>query len=116
MALRAWIRAVACAIVLVLAPGCLAPTLPVPPPSASAELLSGTAVVTGHANPGAYVSCLNVRTETGVIVRADSTTGAFTLMIPANAGDGLQVWQEIGTNRSGALDLCVACGAPVADH
>jgi len=78
-------------------------------------MASNEAVVTGTAIAGAYVSCLNERTETGVIVRADPA-GAFTLTIAAVPGDGLQLWQEVGTNRSGSLDLCVACTAVPPDR
>ena len=37
-------------------------------------------------------------------------------MIDAQASDGLQVWQDVGTNRSGSTDLCVMCIGPTPDH
>lgn len=118
MASSRWLRSTVLAIALACMPACLAPTLPVPPPTAAAEYLSSTneAVVTGHADPGAYVSVLNERTNTGIIVRADPTTGAFSVTITAVPTDELQVWQDVGTNRSASLFLCVACTAPIPDH
>ena len=49
----------------------------------------------------AFVSCLNERTERGVIVRATSE-GTYELRIAAEIGDDLSVWQHVGTERSPA--------------
>lgn len=76
------------------ASGCAAPTLPLPPPTALAERpdASGLSRVSGDAIPGAFVGCLNLRTEEGVIVRAPDS-GQYELFIPAVIGDDLDVWQ-----------------------
>ena len=89
-------------------PSCAAPTLPLPPPVAatSAPLADGTVTVTGEVIEGAFVFCLNERTETGVIVRADPA-GSFTLSLPARVDDDLSVWQQVGNDRSPSTFLVV---------
>lgn len=97
---------------LVEAVGCTAPTLPLPPPAAlaatSPDPATGLVVVTGEVLPEAFVSCLNVRTEAGLIVRAD-TAGRFRLEIPAQTGDSLLVWQQRGNDFGPYVELCIDC-------
>ena len=92
--------------------GCSAPTLPLPPPAAlalsSPDPLTGLVTISGEALPGAFVSCVNARLESGVIVRADGA-GRFGLQIAAQAGDLLLVWQERGDDRGPYVELCVDC-------
>jgi hypothetical protein len=92
--------------------GCAAPTLPLPPPAAlaatSPDPTTGLVVVTGEVLPEAYVSCLNPRIETGVIVRADAA-GRFQLEIAARAGDSLLVWQQRGNDFGPYAELCIDC-------
>lgn len=92
--------------------GCAAPTLPLPPPAAlaltSPDPVTGLVTVSGEALPGAFVSCVNVRLESGVIVRSDAT-GVFSLQIVAQTGDSLLVWQEMDSNRGPYTELCVDC-------
>lgn len=90
---------------------CAAPTLPTPPPSASVALVGTDAVVTGQADAGALVSCLNEDTARGVIETAD-TQGAFVLRLPATAGDHLSVWQDSGNGPGQLLELVVPAPAP----
>jgi hypothetical protein len=81
--------------------GCAAPTLPLPPPSALVEApdASGMVTVTGEVTPGAFVGCLNERTERGIIVRSDPDSGAYSLRIEAEVGDDLGLWQIVGSDR-----------------
>ena len=92
--------------------GCAAPTLPLPPPAAlaltSPDPVTGLVTVSGEALPGAFVSCVNVRLESGVIVRSDAA-GVFSLQITAQTGDSLLVWQEMDSNRGPYTELCVDC-------
>jgi hypothetical protein len=92
--------------------GCAAPTLPLPPPAAlaatSPDPTTGLVVVTGEVLPDAYVSCLNPRIETGVIVRADAA-GRFRLEIAAQVGDSLLVWQQRGNDFGPYAELCIDC-------
>lgn len=84
---------------LALTSSCNAPTLPLPPPTALVSSLSvdGTVTVSGDALENAYVSCLNTRLDSGVIVRANDS-GHYELTIAAQGGDTLSVWQHIGTD------------------
>ena len=92
--------------------GCAAPTLPLPPPAAlaltSPDPVTGLVTVSGEALPGAFVSCVNVRLESGVIVRSDAA-GTFSLQITAQTGDSLLVWREKDSNRGPYTELCVDC-------
>jgi hypothetical protein len=82
-----------------------------PPPSASVALIGSDAVVTGQAEGGALVSCLNEDTARGVIETADGT-GAFSLRLPATAGDHLSVWQDSGSGPGQLLELVVPTATP----
>lgn len=83
----------------VLAVACASPTLPLPPPEgeAAAPTEAGLVKVTGNANDDAFVACLNLRTEEGVIVRADRM-GRFELTLEGRSGDDLELWQIIGSD------------------
>jgi len=94
--------------------GCATPTLPLPPPAAltsSAPDVDGLVTLSGEVLPEAYVFCLNLDQDQGVIVRSD-TTGAFTLQIPADAGNYLSVWQELGTDSGPPLEVRVPAPMP----
>jgi hypothetical protein len=84
------------------------PTLPLPPPVATAEFPdeSGLVRVSGTALGNAFVSVLNTRTEQGVITRADDD-GAFATDIAASAGDRLELWQEADGEIGERIDLAV---------
>ncbi len=84
-------------------PSCAAPTLPIPPPTALVEApdAEGLVLVTGNARPGAFVGCLNERTEDGVIVRSDVASGDYSLQIRAASGDDLTIWQFESTGGGG---------------
>jgi len=80
-----------------LTPSCnVTPTLPLPPPVASADTPDeqGYALVQGEAHALSYVSILNERTDSGVITRADQE-GKFRARIEARVGDLLTIWQEV---------------------
>lgn len=88
----------------VLGPGCAAPTLPLPPPTALVEAPpgpDGTVLVQGNARPGVFVACLNERTEEGAIVRADVTTGDYAIRIAAEVDDTLTLWQFEASSPGG---------------
>lgn len=106
--------AAAVAIALAYGPGCAAPVLPIPPPTALIEAppdMDGMVTVSGEARPGAYVFCLNNDTEMGVIVTADPADGTYSLRIAASIGDGLSVWQQVD-GRSGMFRELIVSAAP----
>lgn len=94
---------------LLLAAACASPTLPLPPPSgeASAATEAGLVHVEGTANERAFVGCLNLRTERGVLVRADDG-GHFELTLEGQAGDDLQMWQIVGADSGQHVIITVA--------
>jgi len=76
--------------------GCTsAPTLPVPPPAVealSAPDPDGFVQAAGTARSEAFVACVNMDTDAGVIVRAD-LEGAWQLEIEGMSGDTLLFFQ-----------------------
>ena len=93
---RPWLLCLALLAAIAAGPGCFAPTLPLPPPTALIEGppdADGFVTVSGQAREGAFVACLNEQTEDGVIVRADLATGAYTLRVAAMPEDVLVLWQ-----------------------
>lgn len=95
---RSFVRSAALAALGVVALGaCNAPSLPLPPPAAllCAPDATGLVTVNGEALSDAYILCLNDVTERGVIVRANPM-GRFSLQIPAEIGQTLSIWQQVG--------------------
>ncbi len=93
-------RSIALAVALVAclaAPGCLGPTLPLPPPTALVATpdADGMVDVTGEVLPDAYVLVLNLDTDAGVIGRSDMA-GRYAVRLPAAVGHTLEVWQMTG--------------------
>ncbi len=85
-----------------LANGCNSPTLPLPPPSDSVQVVrSGDfAIVSGPQNavePYALVTGYNERTGSGVVGTANAD-GVFSLQIPALPGDTIELWQRVGNS------------------
>jgi hypothetical protein len=82
-------------------PGCAAPTLPLPPPTAlvSTPDAEGIVTVTGLARPVAIVMVLNEDRRAGVIGEAEPD-GSYSLRIAASIGETLTVWQMVGTTSS----------------
>lgn len=81
--------------------GCSTPTLPLPPPSALVATppdADGIVTVEGDVLDDAWVFIVNLRTERGVIVRADEM-GHFVARIEAEPGHYLDVWQLVGTDQ-----------------
>jgi hypothetical protein len=94
---RQLLRALAAAgLVFALGSCGTTPTLPLPPPVAivGAPSLQGLVTVEGQSNDEAWVTVLNTTTEEGKIGRADKV-GHFAIAIEAEAGDKLEVFQEI---------------------
>ncbi|MFK7990396.1 MAG: hypothetical protein AB8I08_30520 [Sandaracinaceae bacterium] len=101
---RSLLGAIASLALAASLPACAAPTLPLPPPTALVESppdADGMVTVTGEARPGAFVGCLNERTEIGVLVRTDVITGEYSLQVAAESSDVLTLWQFEGTEPGG---------------
>lgn len=83
------------------APGCAAPTLPLPPPTAlvSAPDEDGFVEVSGVSRPLAIVMGFNEDRRAGVIAEAGED-GAYSLRIQASIGETITVWQMVGSDTS----------------
>lgn len=89
--------------------GCLSPTLPLPPPGApevSAVDKDGNVTLTGTANANAVVFAFDDRTQGGAIATA-SPAGAYSMKVAAQLGDAIEVWQEVGSERSSSVVVTV---------
>lgn len=88
--------------------GCLSPTLPLPPPeNPEVSKIDADGYVTltgssGSVEAGALVYGFNVRIEQGIIVRA-TDYGSYKLRLPAEVGDQITIWQEVGTEQSASI-------------
>ncbi len=88
-----------------LVAGCASPTLPLPPPELpEVSAIDSDGYVTLQGAPGsvdayAIVYGFNTRTSEGVIEKATSV-GSYKLRIRAILGDGVEIWQESGADRS----------------
>lgn len=96
-------------LIAALLSGCLSPTLPLPPPSrpdVSAPDEDGYIRISGAVQSRASVFALNQRTDeiVGEVTGAD---GAYDLMMKAEVGDRISVWQSIHTKESGSTDIIV---------
>jgi hypothetical protein len=104
---RTWLAAVVVGGVFALA-GCLAPTLPVPPPEnfdVSAPDADGIVTVKGgkgSARPNWTVHVEKQGNPPGVNGFEDTALpdGSWEIKLPAKSGDVLSIWQEQGTERS----------------
>lgn len=91
--------------------GCLAPTLPVPPPAnpdISAPDADGMVTVKGgkgSARPNWTVHVEKQGNPPGVDGFEDAALadGSWEIKLPAKSGDRLAIWQEQGTERSTVL-------------
>lgn len=74
-----------------IGPGCAAPVLPLPPPTALQEGppdMDGIVTIMGDTlEPHMWVSCVNSRTEEGILVRSDRATSVYVIRIAASGGD-----------------------------
>lgn len=110
---RSWLRTVAVAAVAALA-GCLAPTLPVPPPGQpeiSGPDASGLVTLKGaseSAQPNAEVTVWNPSLNGGRgegRVTIAGPDGAWQLTIPAASKQTLWCWQTVGFDRSSQIEI-----------
>ena len=107
---RTWLLGMAAIAVA----GCLAPTLPVPPPSSpevSAPDTDGIVTVKGgqgSAQTNATITVWNPNLE-GVKGFSDSARpdGSWEIKLPAQSKQRLLIWQKVGTDTSNTLELTV---------
>jgi hypothetical protein len=105
---RSWLRA--CVLGALALGGCLAPTLPVPPPSQpdiTAPDADGNVTLRGRpggATGNAEITVFKPENETfvGALSKAD---GSWLIQIRARSKEKLWVWQTVGYDRSGHIEV-----------
>ena len=103
--------------------GCLAPTLPLPPPESPdlvAEAAQGQGYwdVGGFCVPGATVTIVNDRTGRGAVVEDRAGSGRYRATIEADECDLALVQQEVDGELSGETSFTVTeteNGSPTGD-
>ena len=92
---RAWL--IGCCVATTLA-ACTTPVTPILPPlTISTPDVNGEVSITGDADAEAIVFGYNEMRGTGVITTADAV-GRYQLVLGADVGDDISVWQRIGTH------------------
>lgn len=90
-------------VVLVVTLGCAPTTGPVvpilPPLTISTPDVDGNVSIDGDAEPEAQVFAFNEARGEGVIGTADGV-GRYQLVLGADVGDDISVWQRVGTEDS----------------
>lgn len=105
---RSWLRA--CAASVLALGGCLAPTLPIPPPSQpeiTAPDADGNVTLKGRpggARANAEVTVFKPETETGSVSIAEPD-GSWTVVLKARAKERLWVYQTVGYERSTHIEV-----------
>lgn len=96
-------------VVGLLSSGCLSPTLPLPPPSrpdVSAPDADGNIRISGVVMSRATAYAHNQRTDQ-VVGEVTGADGAYDLIMQAEVGDRIAVWQSINTKESGSTEVIV---------
>lgn len=109
------VLALASALAL-LAPACLSPTLPLPPPEQPSTITAGatpgTWEVFGSCHEGALVTVFNERTSRGVVVDDRELTGRYHVTIEGTECDLAWVREEVGPNQSASTTFVLAARKP----
>ncbi len=92
-----------------LAGGCLAPTLPLPPPSrpdVEGPNAQGLVRLTGAELPNAWVFALNEGTQLsyGQVTGSD---GRYDFSFPASVGESVLFWYRVGDQDSPSITLYI---------
>jgi len=83
--------------------GCLAPTLPLPPPESPdgmRPLGDGSWLVSGTCSPGALVTVLVERDGVGAVVEDRDANGRYAVAVDATRCDTVLIWQQDGDETS----------------
>lgn len=100
-AMSACVRRSLLLVSVLLAAGCLSPTLPLPPPGRPdvTEVSPGTYRLTGGVPPRSEVYAYNLRTQL-INGQATDETGAYSFTIEAEPRDVIELWYSSGTRES----------------
>jgi hypothetical protein len=103
-----------CLAAAVLFSGCLAPTLPMPPPdqpTVEGPDESGNTRLTGEVESGAAVYAINRSTNRGTF-QITGATGGYDLTITTQVGDGIVMWYTVGGQQSERLEFEIRAPGP----
>jgi hypothetical protein len=92
-----------------LSVACLSPTLPLPPPSrpdVSAPDEDGNIRISGVVQSRAGVFAHNQRTDE-VVGEMTGADGVYDLIMQAQVGDRIAVWQSVNTKESASTEVVV---------
>ncbi len=95
------------AAVALLVGGCLAPTLPLPPPSKptiAGPDSSGNVELTGSVQPNSEVYVRNYA-STDIYGQITGGDGAYDVTLPAQGGDQLELWYVSGKDQSPSIEF-----------
>lgn len=100
------------ALLGLLLAGCVSPTLPLPPPEPTEihpAATEGAWIITGKSNePHALVVVQNVRTNQGVSVVTDESTGSYTVELEAKPCDTAEVLElDDGSHEIGRTSFVI---------
>ncbi|HEY4119250.1 MAG TPA: hypothetical protein VGM56_15395 [Byssovorax sp.] len=98
------------AFAALLAPGCLSPTLPLPPPDAPnviRESAPGEWLVAGDCTPGAIVTVLNLDTAEGIVFWDKLNTGLYAVTVKGAECDVAQLEENVGGEASSTTDFAL---------
>lgn len=93
------------AAVALLVGGCLAPTLPLPPPSQPAVAgpdANGNVELTGSVQPSAEVYVRNYA-SVRIYGQITGSEGTYDITLPAKVGDQLELWYTSGNDESPSI-------------
>ncbi len=106
---RGWLLVAGLGAIALGLPGCLSPTLPLPPPDApypEGPDHQGYYRLTGTVPAGpAEVMVLNY--ETDRIFGQNTADGAYEIFVAGSAGDGLALWYTSGGQKSSAVGFVI---------
>jgi hypothetical protein len=93
------------ALLAIFAPGCLSPTLPLPPPVEPdsihpSQTAPGYWTISGECDPGALITVFNEKTGKGAVVEDRERTGRYSVLLQADLCDLAWVKQEAGEETS----------------
>ena len=95
------------AAVALVVGGCLAPTLPLPPPSRPAVAgpdASGNVELTGSVQPDAEVYVRNYASN-DIYGQITASDGAYDITLPAKIGDNVELWYTVGSQQSSSIEF-----------